>query len=371
MTAVDRLHVTACTIATDAPESDGTLAWDSTTIVIVEVRAGGECGVGYSYADPAAAMLIDSKLRTVVEGRDVLDVPAAWWAMVDAMRNVGRPGLASHAIAAVDVALWDAKAKLLGVSVADLLGRAHETVPIYGSGGFTSYSDEQLRDQLGGWVEQGIPRVKMKLGRDPERDRDRLKVARAAIGPGTELMVDANGAFGRKEALAWAEIYTDYGVTWFEEPVSSDDLAGLRLLRDRGPGGMAIAAGEYGYDLAYFERMLDAAAVDVLQADVTRCAGITELLRVGALCQAHGVMLSAHTAPSIHAHACAAIGPLEHLEYFHDHVRIEGMLFDGVLEPRDGALQPDRERPGLGIDLNKDRVDEHQVWSSPQERVAS
>jgi L-alanine-DL-glutamate epimerase-like enolase superfamily enzyme len=371
MSAIDDIAVTAATIPTDAPESDGTLSWDSTTIVVVEAHAGGERGVGYSYADPAAALLIHDNLRAVVAGRDVLDVPGTWWAMVGAVRNVGRPGVASHAIAAVDVALWDLKAKVLGVSVADLLGRAHDAVPIYGSGGFTSYTDERLQEQLGGWVDQGIPRVKMKLGRHPGRDRERLQAARDAVGPDAELMVDANAAFGRKDALRWAETYAEYGVTWFEEPVSSDDLAGLRLMRDRGPAGMAIAAGEYGYDLAYFERMLDVGAVDVLQADATRCAGITELLRVGALCQAHAVTLSAHTAPSIHAHACAAIGPLEHLEYFHDHVRIEQMLFDGVLEPRDGALQPDRGRPGLGLDLKDAELEQHMVWSSRGERVRS
>jgi L-alanine-DL-glutamate epimerase-like enolase superfamily enzyme len=364
MTAIDHLHVTACTIPTDAPKSDGTLAWDSTGIVIVEIGAGGERGVGYSYADPAAAHIIDRVLRGAVEGRDAVDVPAAWWAMVHAVRNAGRPGIASHAIAAVDVALWDLKARLLGLSVADLLGRAHEAVPIYGSGGFTSYSHERLAEQLGGWVAQGISRVKMKLGRDPGRDRERLGVAREAIGPNAELMIDANGAFTRKQALAWAETYAEYGVTWFEEPVTSDDLEGLRLLRDRAPAGMVITAGEYGYDLGYFERMLAAGAVDVLQADVTRCAGITELLRVGAVCQAHHVTLSAHTAPSIHAHACAAIGPLEHLEYFHDHVRIEHRLFDGVLEPHDGTLAPDRARPGLGLDVKRDALEQHAVWAS-------
>jgi L-alanine-DL-glutamate epimerase-like enolase superfamily enzyme len=371
MTLIDELQVTACTIPTDAPESDGTLAWESTTIVLVQARAGGERGIGYSYADAAAGPLIAHTLRDVVIDRDACDVPAAWWAMVGAVRNVGRPGLASHAIAAVDVALWDLKAKLLGVSVADLLGRAHDAVPVYGSGGFTSYSDERLADQLAGWVEQGIPRVKMKLGRDPGADRRRLRAARDAIGPNAELMVDANGAFAPKEALRWADIYAELGVTWLEEPVSSDDLPGLRLVRDRAPAGMAITAGEYGYDLAYFERMLDAGAVDVLQADVTRCAGITELLRVGAVCQAHGVTLSAHTAPSIHAHACAAIGPLEHLEYFHDHVRIEHMLFDGVLEPRDGALCADRARPGLGLDVKPAAVAQHAVWSSHTEEVTA
>src|SRR5205085_10704766 len=129
--------------------------------------------------------------------------------------------------------------------------------------------------------------------------------------------VDANGAYGRKQALAFAAAFAEQNVTWFEEPVSSDDLAGLRLVRDRAPAGMDMAAGEYGYDLYYFRRMLEAGAVDVLQADATRCAGITGFLQLAPLCQARGFALSAHCAPSLHVHPCCAVLPLRHLEYFH------------------------------------------------------
>jgi L-alanine-DL-glutamate epimerase-like enolase superfamily enzyme len=142
-------------------------------------------------------------------------------------------------------------------------------------------------------------------------------------------------------------------VSWFEEPVSSDDLAGLRLIRDRAPAGMAIAAGEYGFDSTYFRTMLEAGAVDVLQADATRCAGLSGFLEAGVLAAAHHVPLSAHTAPSIHAAACCALAAACHVEYFHDHVRVERMLFDGVLEPVNGALRPDRSRPGLGLEFKK------------------
>jgi L-alanine-DL-glutamate epimerase-like enolase superfamily enzyme len=274
-----------------------------------------------------------------------------WWSMVGAIRNLGWPGLSATAISAVDVALWDLKAKLLEVSVADLLGRARDAVPVYGSGGLTSYPEAELCRQLADWVAEGITRVKMKVGRDPGADPARVQAAREAIGEGAELFVDANGAYSRSQALALAATYRQAGVTWFEEPVSSNDLDGLRHLRDRAPAGMAIAAGEYGYDPGYFRRMLDARAVDVLQADVTRACGITGLLAVGALCTAYEVPLSAHCAPQIHAHAGCAIGPLRHCEYFHTHARAERILFDGVLVPVDGALTPDPGRPGLGIEL--------------------
>jgi L-alanine-DL-glutamate epimerase-like enolase superfamily enzyme len=349
--AVERLQVAAYEIPTERPESDGTLEWDSTTMVTVEAHAGGKTGLGYTYADVAAAKLIESKLADVVEGRDAMTVPAAWEAMVEAIRNLGRPGICSMAIAAVDTALWDLKARLLELPLVAVLGAAHEQVPIYGSGGFTSYSPEELRAQLAGWVEQGIPRVKLKVGREPGKDVRRVAAARDAIGPAAELFVDANGAYSRKQALEFAEYFAEHDVSWFEEPVSSDDLEGLRLIRDRAPAGMEIAAGEYGYDLPYFERMLDAGAVDVLQADVTRCAGITELLRVGALCRARSLPLSGHTAPALHAHPLCAVQQLAHLEYFHDHTRIEAMLLDGVLDPDGGALRPDLSRPGHGLEL--------------------
>ena len=353
MPAITRLTVSAYRIPTDAPESDGTFEWDSTTVVVVEAQAGDRTGLGYTYTHEAAAVLVEPLLGEVVTGREALDVEGAWGAMIRQVRNIGRPGLASCAIAAVDVALWDLKARLLGVPLVGLLGAVRDRVMAYGSGGFTSYDDMRLRRQLGGWVGEGVRAVKMKIGRDPTRDPARMRAAREVIGDGVELFVDANGAFARKEALRAAEVAADFGVTWFEEPVSSDDLEGLRLLRDRAPAGMDIAAGEYGYDEVYFARMLDAGAVDVLQADATRCAGITGLLRAGALCAARNVPLSAHTAPSLHAHPGCAIGPMRHVEHFHDHARVERLLFDGALSPVRGDLVPDRSRPGLGLELKR------------------
>ena len=359
--AVGSLTAAAFTIPTDRPESDGTLAWDSTTLVIAEAEAGDVRGLGYTYAPPAAAVLIRDLLAEVVAGRDAMAVSGAWDAMIRAVRNAGRPGIASCAIAAADVALWDLKARLLDVPLAALLGQARDDVPVYGSGGFTSYSDAELQDQLAGWADAGIAGVKMKIGREAERDVGRVALAREAIGPSTALFVDANGAYDRKQALAQAGRFAAHGVAWFEEPVSSDDLEGLRLIRDRGPAGMAIAAGEYGYDLPYFRRMLAAGAVDVLQADATRCAGITGFLQAGALCAAYGVPLSAHTAPALHLAPCCALSCVRHIEYFHDHVRIERALFDGVPPLRNGRLRPDPARPGLGLTFKRADADRYAV----------
>jgi L-alanine-DL-glutamate epimerase-like enolase superfamily enzyme len=358
--AVGRLDVSAYEIPTDEPESDGTAEWDSTTVVVVEAHAGDQTGLGYTYAPTAAGKLIEEKLADAAEGADALSPAAAWEPLAASLRNAGRPGIGFCALAAVDTALWDLKARLLGLALVDCLPRAHDAVPIYGSGGFCSYSLERLRDQLAGWVEDGIPRVKMKISREPERDAERLDAVREAIGDLVELYVDLNGAFGAKEALGWAErLRRDWGVSWYEEPVSSADLEGLRLVREHGPGGLEIAAGEYAYVLADFRNLVG--AVDCLQADVTRCGGFTGLLQAAGLARAHGLDVSAHCAPQLSAHGFCAVPGARHIEYFHDHARIEPLLFDGVLEPVAGELRPDRTRPGNGLELKRADAERYAV----------
>src|SRR5690625_2921176 len=262
---IDNVEARAYTVPTDAPEADGTLAWDSTTIVIAQVDAGTARGIGYTYGHPAVAALIAGKLRGCLLERDPDDIPGAWQRMNRALRNVGRPGAGLMAVAAVDHALWDLKARLHGISVVDLMGGASAGVPVYGSGGFTTYGVDRLQEQLAGWVARGINHVKMKVGTQPRDDPSRVHAVREAIGPDASLMVDANGGYTPRQALAQAARFADDGVCWYEEPVSSDDLGHLAWLRERLPAPMALAAGEYGWDAWYFRRMLQAGAVDILQ----------------------------------------------------------------------------------------------------------
>jgi L-alanine-DL-glutamate epimerase-like enolase superfamily enzyme len=353
--AVDRLDVAVYTVPLEAPESDGTLTWTETTVVAVQPRAGGVSGLGFTYATGACATLVRDVLAEAVLARDPLDVPGIWADMVKLVRNLGRPGIASMAVAAVDTALWDLKARLLGLPLHRLLGAVRDEVPVYGSGGFTSLTDRELVDQLAGWTGRGIGRVKMKIGSawgsQAERDLRRVALVREALGDGVELYVDANGGYGRKQAVRVGRRLAELGVSWFEEPVSSDDLEGLREVRDHCDAD--VAAGEYGYDLPYFRRMVAAGAVDCLQADVSRCAGITEWLRVAAVAAAAGLEVSGHCAQSLHAHPAAAVPNLRHLEYFHDHARTDRLLFDGVLDPGGGCLRPDPCRPGMGLGLKR------------------
>lgn len=348
---ITEVSVHAFTIPTSSPEADGTFAWDKTTLVLVTLTSGSTRGIGYTYADDATAALANNLVNNIVRGRDALNIPQLWNDLVRAVRNLGRPGISSMAISGIDCALWDLKAKLLNLPLASLFGMARDGVAVYGSGGFTSYSDRQLSEQLGGWAADGIKRVKMKIGTRPNEDLHRISIAREAIGPDVQLFVDANGAYTRKQALHFAEQFAKFDVRWFEEPVSSDDLAGLHLLRNRAPAQMNIAAGEYGYDLHYFRRMLEAESVDVLQGDATRCAGFSGFLQVASLCEARSIPMSAHCAPSLHLHACCSLKMMQHIEYFHDHVRIEKMFFDGFREPINGMMRPDLSRPGMGLEF--------------------
>lgn len=352
---VEQVRTATYEVPTDHPEGDGTLAWQSTTVVVVEITSGGQTGTGWTYSGPGAQTVIDTELAHHLDDRDVFDVPAAWQAMVRACRNMGRPGLASCAISAVDIALWDLKARLVGSSLAQLFGRTRSDVPIYGSGGFTTYDDATTTVQLEKWVsEWQMDKVKIKIGEswgtNTDRDLQRVALARRVIGEGTQLFVDANGAYNRKQAVRMGRYFCeDFGATWFEEPVSSDDLVGLREVRQQCQAD--IAAGEYGYDQWYFAHMIDAGAVDCVQVDVTRCGGYTAWSQAAGLIASHNLDISGHCAPNLHAHIAASVPNLRHLEYFHDHHRIENMLFEGALSPDGGVLCPRVDMPGHGMKL--------------------
>jgi L-alanine-DL-glutamate epimerase-like enolase superfamily enzyme len=341
------LRASAFSIPTRTPEADGTLRWDKTVLVIVELAIGDVSGLGYTYADEATAHFVCEHLAPIALDADVMAPTKAFAEMGAKVRNVGREGVAATAIAAVDMALWDAKAKLLGTSLAGLLGPQRPDVEAYASGGFTSYTEDELRAALREYVAAGFRQIKMKIG-DAASTARRVEVAREVLGCGHALFVDANGAFSPRHAVQMARALEPFDVRWFEEPCSSDDIDGLRFVRDRAPAGMDIAAGEYGYTSRGLGRFLSAEAVDVLQADATRC-GVTGFLQVAAMCEARAAPLSAHCAPAVHAHLGCVAATMMNVEYFYDHARVESMLFDGPWAPRGGKLAFDATSPGLGV----------------------
>lgn len=362
-TLITSAQVSAFRIPTEQPESDGTAEWDSTTVVLVELTAGGFSGLGYSYANEAAAKVAEELLRKQVIGKDAFDIPAVHLSLDRQVRNWGRPGLVSNAISAIDIALWDLKSRIFQKPLAELLGRVRNEVSAYGSGGFTSYSEKQLVDQLTGWASSGFRFVKMKIGRDPAQDPQRVAAVQKALRGRAELFVDANGAYGRKQALEKSAQFADLGVRWFEEPVSSDDRIGLRLMVEHAPPLMQIAAGEYIYVFEDARLLLDAHAVDVLQADITRCGGVTNFLKIGHACEIYHFPYSAHTCPSVHTSVCCTLAQSVNIEYFHDHARIEHMIFDGAVKPKAGKLSPDYSRPGLGLELKRADAEPFKIFS--------
>lgn len=358
---VKRLDVSAYKIPTDAPEADGSLQWNSTTLVLLEIEAANKKGIGYTYADESARFLIEHKLKELVLHKNAFDIQGINSFLTQQIRNSGSCGLTMMAISAIDNALWDLKAKILDVPLCKLIGQVKDSMLIYGSGGFTSYNKKQLQQQFSNWAEQGIQYMKMKVGTQPEKDLQRVKEAREVLNADIRLMIDANGAYTAKQALQKASEVLQYNVTWFEEPVSSDNLEGLHFIREHAPAKINIAAGEYGYNLPYFQAMLHAKAVDVLQADATRCGGITGFLKAGFLTEAHQLPFSSHCAPALHLHAAVCLPSFFISEYFHDHVRIEHQLFDGVSTVKNGVMTPDLSRPGFGFEFRHQDAEKYKL----------
>ncbi|QTH16688.1 hypothetical protein C4C32_12580 [Pseudomonas corrugata] len=352
-------------VPTGEHETDGTLGWDDTGVVVVQVTAGGHEGLGYSYTDPLMARFVVQTLKPLLLGADAWSIEALFDRLQAHVRNLGRSGMASAAISAVDVALWDLKAKALDLPLATVLGKVRDRVPVYGSGGFTSLDAHQLTEQLEGWTQRdGCTRVKIKVGNEQSRDLERVRLARKSIAD-AELMIDANGAHTVRSAITFAHAVADQGVTWFEEPVTCDDLTGLKEVRSAmGAAGFAIdiAAGEYIWTLDDARRLLLADAVDVLQLDATRCGGVTGWRRITALVPAFHRTCSAHCAPALHLHlACATTG-LEDIEWFCDHARIESMFFDAAPQIHAGNIDIQADRPGHGLILKHQNVRRYAIW---------
>ncbi len=356
---MQKITLAAYKIPCEIHESDGTFEWDSTTIVVVSIKMDQWTGMGFSYGHEACLDVIKNTLSPHLKQIDVQDLPSIFGHMKNSVRNIGLHGIAAHAISAVDIALWDLKAKILDKPLCQLWGKTQDKIPIYGSGGFTSESPEKIARQFLQWKEKGVFRFKMKIGREPSQDFDRVKKVRGCLDASDEIFVDANGAYQRKQSLDFAKKFKELGVTWFEEPVPADDLEGLKFIKDNAE--IAIASGEYGYDPVYFKNMLQAQAVDILQADATRCCGFTGFLQICHLSKAFNIPLSSHTAPSIHLHAALSDSNVCHMEFFHDHVQIEEKYFEGFPLLKDGFLFPHLQRRGHGLELREKEIEKHLI----------
>ena len=254
---ISKSEVTVYVVPTDAPEADGTAAWDSSTMVLVRLEAGGKTGMGYTYADAATGKVAKKLLEKVVEGRDAFEHAAILQAMFSEVRNSGEVGICAMAIAAIDNAIWDLRARVLDIPLVKLLGAVRKSIPVYGSGGFTSYDDGQLERQLGGWADQGFGMVKMKVGTHPETIRAGCEVARSAIGETFEALRGRNGAYTVTQAIALAHRFAAERCSVVRRAGQLRSSCRSAPVQERAPLGMDIAAGEYGYTAWYFKRMLE------------------------------------------------------------------------------------------------------------------
>jgi L-alanine-DL-glutamate epimerase-like enolase superfamily enzyme len=318
---------------------------------VTVVAEDGTRGTGFAFVmdfggGSAVKRLLDEVMIPRVVGRSLYDGKRIWSELSGITHRMGR-GLTSFAIAAIDIAIWDARARHHGHSLAAELGQVYDAVPAYGSGKASPHLpvDElvQLAEQ---YVESGLTAVKLRVGLDPASDPTRVGAVRAALGDNVRLMCDANERLDLPSALALGHRLSEHDIFWFEEPVDADNVAAYARLSEALP--MPIAGGEHLCSATEFVRYVDAKAIDILQPNATMVRGITEIMQIGDLAAAHGLGFAPHFVTELHVHVAAALPNATYLEYFPflDEYIEEGLQLSGgtVLVP---------ERPGHGIDFTE------------------
>jgi L-alanine-DL-glutamate epimerase-like enolase superfamily enzyme len=327
---------------------------DSEELVVTRIHADGLVGHGYSYTigrgGRAVQTLIDTDLAPFLLGQDAENVEALWGLMWQRMLYVGRGGLVSFAIAALDIALWDLRGLRTGRPLYALLGGASRPIPAYGSGVDLPKPPSDLLRQVEGFLARGLPGVKVKVGRSPEEDVARVAAVRQLIGEKVDLMVDANMAWSVEEAERRGERLREYDLLWLEEPLVPEDVAGHRRLREQ--LGVPIAVGESLHSPAEFNAYVAGQAVDVVQIDPVTNGGITASAKVLALADAAGLKTSSHYCDELSAHLlCASRNPL----YLEKHAFALDPYLETPQEVVNGHVRP-AEVPGTGLRFSEDAL---------------
>jgi L-alanine-DL-glutamate epimerase-like enolase superfamily enzyme len=327
----------------------------SALFVHIKTDAGYE---GLGVGQTVARDIVQGVLRPLLIGQDPLCIEKLWDDMFWRVRGFGRKGVAFCAISAVDIALWDLKAKLFGVPLYRLIGPYTDRVPIYGSGGWTSFTEAELVREQTGYVERGIPRVKMKVAKDfghaEREDVRRLAAVRKAVGDDVEIYVDANNGYYAKQAIAMARRLAEYDVKWFEEPVLADDIAGLAAIARA--IDIPVATGEHEYTRYGFKELIAQGGADIVQPDVGRVGGVSEWLKVAHLAQAFNLPVAPHAVQLVHLHLACCTPNLKVVEYLGVSEESDRVWYTEFPEPRDGYWSPYPDRPGLGLELDPDAV---------------
>ncbi|MEV5177628.1 mandelate racemase/muconate lactonizing enzyme family protein [Streptomyces flaveolus] len=328
-------------------------------VLFVEIATEqGHEGIGFSYSKRAGGPGQFAHAREIAEqviGEDPSDIARIWTKLVWAGASVGRSGLATQAIAAFDVALWDLKARRAGLPLAKLLGAHRDSVRCYNtSGGFLHVPTEQVLDNAAASLGNGIGGIKIKVGHPDSRyDLARLTAVRERVGDDTALMVDANQQWDRATAQRMGRALEEFGLVWIEEPLDAYDVQGHAALA--ASLDTPVATGEMLSSVAEHAELIRHRAADVIQPDAPRIGGITQFLKLAALAEQHYVQLAPHFAMEIHLHLAAAypIEPwVEHFDWLEP-------LFNERTTIRDGRMHLSA-RPGLGVTL----TDQARAWTT-------
>jgi L-alanine-DL-glutamate epimerase-like enolase superfamily enzyme len=307
--------------------------------------------------------VIEGALKEALINEDPFDIEYLWNRMFWLVRGYGRKGIAFCAISAVDIALWDLKAKALNLPLYKLLGPYTDTVPIYGSGGWTNFSEKELIEEQLSYVERGIPRIKMKVGKDfgtaEEEDIRRLAAVRKAVGDEVEIYVDANNGYYAKQAIRMARRFEEYNVKWFEEPVLADDIEGLASISRS--INIPVATGEHEYTKFGFTDLISRGGADIVQPDVGRVGGVTEWMKVAHIAHGFNLPVAPHAVQVVHLHLTCAIPNLKVVEYLGIVEQRDNFVYNDFPEPKNGMWSPYPDRPGLGLDLNQDVVKKYKI----------
>ncbi|NJQ04786.1 L-talarate/galactarate dehydratase [Streptomyces lonarensis] len=323
----------------------------------------GHEGIGFSYSKRAGGpgqFAHAREIAPVLVGEDPSDIGKLWTKLVWAGASVGRSGLATQAVAAFDIALWDLKAKRAGLPLAKLLGAHRDSVRCYNtSGGFLHTPIEEVLDNATATLENGIGGIKIKVGH-PEAGVDlaRVSAVRERIGDTAPLMVDANQQWDRPTAQRMGRALEEFGLVWIEEPLDAYDAKGHAALA--ASLDTPIATGEMLASVAEHYELIRHDAADIIQPDAPRIGGITQFLKLATLAEHHNLQLAPHFAMEIHLHLAAAYSSepwVEHFDWLEP-------LFNERLETRDGRMWVP-SRPGLGVTL----TDQARAWTTETHEV--
>ena len=344
-------------------------AWEGgATSIFIHIKTDeGIEGVGIAEPRPVHAIraIVDREFKGLLIGQDPFNIEKIWNEMFWKIRNYGRKGVGIQALAAIDVGLWDLKAKALGVPLYRLLNPMYESVPVYGSGGWTNMTEEELVGEATGFVDQGFSKYKMKVGmnfgQEEKEDIKRVAAVREAVGDDIEVYVDANMGYNVKQAIRMTRIFEEYNVGWLEEPVLADNITGLAEVTRA--SDIPIATGENEYTRHGFKELIANRGADIIQPDVARVGGVTEWMKVASLADSFGLQIAPHGIPEVHLHLCMAIPYLKVVEYFDGGWGRVGKanFFTDVPLPQNGMWTPFPDKPGLGFGLDPDAVAKYSI----------